>query len=356
MPVNKNAMTRYRILDELLQNPYHDYSLDDMTAEVNSRLGEMGIDPVTRRCIENDIHYIEWDGPFEACIKRYSVPCYNYDKKKTTPKRCLRYEDASFSIFTKELSDDEAYLLKEALSMLGQFEGLPNMKGLQSLSFGLAAKESRKKIVSFTRNPLENSSVFGQLFNAISQKQVVEIHYHTFAHPEQELLTNVIPYQLKEYNRRWFLFSASEEDGKVLTFALDRVDKTVPLPSHQYREYDGDPNEWFDDIIGVTLYEGRPVEHILFWVNERSKDYVMTKPLHDSQIVYKGEREEELHKKYPALEKGKFFSIDCKENYELIRELASFGADLLVLSPQNIQDEIFERINAMLKDYRKLRT
>jgi hypothetical protein len=42
-------MTRYRILDELLQNPYHDYSLDDMTAEVNSRLGEMGIDPVTRR-------------------------------------------------------------------------------------------------------------------------------------------------------------------------------------------------------------------------------------------------------------------------------------------------------------------
>ena len=31
MPANKNAMTRYRILDELLSDRYHNYSLDDLT-------------------------------------------------------------------------------------------------------------------------------------------------------------------------------------------------------------------------------------------------------------------------------------------------------------------------------------
>ena len=30
MPANKNAMTRYKILDDLLSNRYHNYSLDDL--------------------------------------------------------------------------------------------------------------------------------------------------------------------------------------------------------------------------------------------------------------------------------------------------------------------------------------
>ena len=60
MPVNKNAMTRYKILDELLSSRYHNYSLDDLTEEVNNRLAEL--DPntngVVRRTIEKDISYL----------------------------------------------------------------------------------------------------------------------------------------------------------------------------------------------------------------------------------------------------------------------------------------------------------
>ena len=55
MPTNKNAMTRYKILDDLLSNRYHNYSLDDLTEELNRRLNEMDIDSVTRRCVEKDI-------------------------------------------------------------------------------------------------------------------------------------------------------------------------------------------------------------------------------------------------------------------------------------------------------------
>lgn len=40
MPKNKNAMTRYKILDELLSDRYHDYTLDDLTNIVNDRLKE----------------------------------------------------------------------------------------------------------------------------------------------------------------------------------------------------------------------------------------------------------------------------------------------------------------------------
>ena len=85
MPANKNAMTRFKILDELLSSRYHNYSLDDLTEEVSRRLADMypDTDGVGRRTIEKDINYLEYEGPFLVDIERYSVASYNPEKQKT---------------------------------------------------------------------------------------------------------------------------------------------------------------------------------------------------------------------------------------------------------------------------------
>lgn len=354
MPKNKNAMTRYQILDELLSNRYHDYSMGDLTDEVNRRLADMEEEPVTRRCIELDIQYLEYDSPFMVEIERYSVPAYSAEKQKNYSKRCLRYATPSYSIFKKALTSNEEYLLSEALSLLGQFDGLPDFEALDSLRKGLNVAPDRQ-IISFTKNLLEDSSLIGRLFTAISQKQVIEITYHRFSDAEEGRRIMLHPYLLKEYNHRWFLFAASAEEGKLLCFALDRIVDVVTLPSYVYVDCTVDIEEYFDDIIGVTNYIDEPVEHIVFWVSDSSKDYVMTKPIHGSQRYYSGNKEVEFHAQYPSLQGGAFFSIDCKNNYELIRELCSYGSALLVLSPTNIQDKVYERIEEMMKDYLELR-
>ena len=354
MPKNKNAMTRYQILDELLSNRYHNYSIGDLTDEVNRRLAEMEEEPVTRRCIELDIQYLEYESPFMVELERYSETAYSVEKQKNYKKRCLRYADPSFSIFKKKMTSDEEHLLSEALSLLGQFEGLPNFDALENLRKGLTTVPERQ-IISFTKNLLEDSSLIGRLFTAISQQQVIEIGYHRFAEPDKQLTLCLHPYLLKEYNHRWFLFAAAESDGKLLCFALDRIEEVIPQPSHKYIPFDGDLEEYFDDIIGVTNYADEPVQHIVFWTSDSSKDYVMTKPIHGSQRHYTGDKELALRQKYPTLQGGAFFSIDCKYNYELIRELCSFGNGLLVLSPKNIQEKVYERIDAMMKDYSALR-
>ena len=112
MPANKNAMTRYKILDELLSNRYHNYSLDDLTEEVNKRLSEMypDTDGVVRRTIEKDICYLEYEGPFLVDIERYSVSGYNSEKQRSNSKQCLRYADPSFSIFKKERKHSIKYI------------------------------------------------------------------------------------------------------------------------------------------------------------------------------------------------------------------------------------------------------
>ncbi len=202
MPTNKNAMTRYKILDELLSNHYHNYSLNDLTEEVNKRLVEMypDGDGVVRRTIEKDIYYLEYEGPFIVEIERYTVPCYDNEKQKSSLKQCLRYTDPSFSIFKKEMTSDEEYLLREALSLLGQFDGLPNLDALERLRLGLGIKKNDRKIISFTKNPLENSNLLGELFTAIAQQQVIELHYHVFSASNDIRKVTLSPYLLKEYN------------------------------------------------------------------------------------------------------------------------------------------------------------
>ena len=356
MPANKNAMTRYTILDELLSNRYHNYSLDDLTEEVSNRLADMYPDTngVVRRTIEKDIYYLEYEGPFMVDIERYDAPGYNKEKQKSFVKKCLRYSKPGFSIFKTEMSDDEKDLRSEAISRLRQFDGLPNLEALEGLRLGLGVRKKDQKIISFTKNPLENTCILGALFSSISHKQVVELHYHKFGFEDESLCVNLHPYLLKEYNRRWYLIAAAESDGKILNFALDRIDKVVPLPAHRYVEYDGDINERFEDIIGVTYYDASPIHKILFWVSDKSQDNVETKPLHESQVKFNGVKDEELRSKYAKLEGGSFFNIECRENYELIRELTSYGKELLVLKPSEIRDRVLERIYETNNSYSKL--
>lgn len=355
MPINKNAIMRYKILDELLSDRYHNYSLDDLTNEVNRRLAEMRPDGdcVVRRTIEKDIHFLENEGPFWVEIERYSVDYDNYERNRTYKKQCLRYADPSFSIFKQKLSSEEQYLLRDLFSLLGQFDGLPKLEGLERLRQSLRPSSTDQPIISLTKNPLENTNLFGELFTAISQRQVIELHYHQFTAPDNDRVYNLHPYLLRQYNGRWYLFAGEVEDGKMLNFPLDRIDKVVPLSSVEYKEYDGNLNELFEDIIGVSIYDAEPVNQIVFWVSDFSVDYVMTKPLHESQKNLNME-EAALRKAYPSLQGGRFFRIDCKRNYELIRELCSYGQELVVLEPTDIRKEIEERIKGMSDRYLKL--
>jgi predicted DNA-binding transcriptional regulator YafY len=196
--------------------------------------------------------------------------------------------------------------------------------------------------------------LLAQLFGLIRSHTVIQLRYHVFGRNEERTIA-VSPYLLKEYNRRWFLLAAPTDSEKVLTFALDRivtVDEAAGLP---YHPAPADFTERYEDIIGVTYYEDRPVERITFWVSDLSKDYVITKPLHDSMRLLRGAEGEALQRRYPNLPPdGIFCTIDCIENYELIRELAMFGAELIVLSPASIAGKVLRAAQDMVEAYRKV--
>ena len=345
MPQTKNALIRLKYLDRLLSDRHHYYTMSDLVEKVNSRLKDDGFKPVLRRTIEYDIQDLQ-DAPFSADIEIF----------KKNGKNIYRYRKSSFSIFREELSREEVNLLREMLSTIGQFKGLVHFEWLNRLKASLEVK-GRKQIISFSNNPyLLNSNLLGTLFDMISNKVVVCLSYHTFT---DAAIRSIVfhPYLLKQYNDRWFLLGAADSDKKILTFPLDRIDEVEPLPERKFIECSEDLVDRFEDIVGVTLHEDRPVEHILCWVSDASKGYVITKPIHGSQKLLKGEKDQQLRNQYPHLESGAFFTIDCIRNYELIRELCSYGKNLIVIrSDGTVADDVYQRISEMKEKYSEVRT
>ena len=352
----KNLFTRIKLLDELLSDRYHNYSMEDIVDKMNDRLEDMGCESVSRRCVEKDLKYLVEKSPFGVFINKYTMYAHDKERDRACIKHCLKYEDPGFSIFQKKMSQEERKLLRDVLSALGQFEGLNHFEWIDKIKSSLEI-DQRRQIICFSNNPyLKNSNLLGTLFDQISNEVVIRLSYHTFPNPDVRSI-DFHPYLLKQYNERWYLLGAADSDNKILTFALDRIDNVEPLPEKKYIECPDDLYERFDDIVGVTLNEDRPIEHILLWVSDTFKGYIDTKPIHGSYKTKKGEVEEQLRKEYPQLQGGIFFTLDCIPNHELIRVLCSYGGNLIVLrSDGTIMNDIIKQISEMNEIYSSLRT
>lgn len=354
MPQNKNALTRYALLDKLLSNHRKAYSIQDLTDYLEEELPNYGQTSVTRRCVEKDIHYLEFDSPFNVEFERYKVASPTKTGEGIFMKPCIRYADPSFSIFKKPLSEDELSLLASVLSTLGSFKGLPNFEWLDALAQKLNIEEL-PEVISMSKNISDNSTLLAELFVAISSKSPILLHYHKFDSDERKSVA-LSPYLLKEYNCRWYLLASPYDSDRILSFALDRIDGFDYEKGMPFKLAKDDFTERYEDIIGITYYEDKPVEEIIFWVSKSSVPYLQSKPIHGSMRHLKGSRASDLRDKYPSLPNGEFFTIDCIENYELIRELTTYGANLIVLSPSHISSAVASIVEDMNERYKSIAT
>ena len=61
MPVDKQVMLRYQVLNKCFRNRYRDYTIDDLVDECNKALRRIDKQDVSKRTIQNDINTLEAD-------------------------------------------------------------------------------------------------------------------------------------------------------------------------------------------------------------------------------------------------------------------------------------------------------
>lgn len=333
MPVNKNALLRYRILDRCFSDRHHYYDIEELVDKVNEAFIDMYGKTVSLRQIRADISYmkdrVSYDAPIEA------IP---YDGKKCY----YRYSDPNFSIFNSDLSNEEVVKLRSTIEMLGRFRGIPGNAWLEevisNLEYRFGVKANKGDYIAFDQNEqLKGLEHLSTIIDATVNHQPLLIEYHSYKGNKKTV--TIHPYHIKEFNNRRFLFGLeqSTHGDRIANRALDRIVKLslsdasfIPNTSINFKTY-------FDDVIGVTVPDNTEVEHIVLKFEKNRFPYIVSKPIHQSQKIIS--------------EDQCVLQIDVRPNNELTSRIFSFFPDVEVLEPAWYRNEIKEKIKFNMQKY-----
>lgn len=332
MPVNKNALLRYKTIDNCLRNRARKWTLEDLIDACSDALYEYtGKDEyISRRTIQLDLQKMRSDE------LGYNAPIVVKDKKYYT------YEDPDFSITNIPLTENDISLMSEAVGILKQLSGFSAFSGMEDI---VGRLEDQVSAVRHTKDPIiyfeNNDRLIGlehiaSLYEAISTHRSVQLTYRSFKafRPSTFLFS---PYVLKEYRNRWFVYGKRDAFIGITNLALDRIIEVKPAEDNAIfiESPDFDPKEWFDDMIGVTKTEKDKPVKVTFWAAADQIPYITTKPIHKSQKLVKVNQDGSA-----------VFEINVVLNYELEREFISFFNGVKVLSPRTL----IKNVSRKLKD------
>jgi hypothetical protein len=315
MSINKNQMLRYRILDKIFRNNLRSYTIDGLLEELNKQLEDKGYPMISIRQIKEDIRFMRSDAGWEI----------EFTSEKEGKKSIYRYADTNFSIEQKPLSEGQLELIAQALDLIQGYGQRDEIQGiidqLETLQLISSDKLRERKIIFLSHSLyLKGQNWIKPLHQYIKQEVPVVLEYKPF-HGKVVHTWVFSPQVLKEYNKRWFVcgkINSAEFDQTVL--ALDRIEKIEIAKGSEYIHAQLDWEEYFDDIVGVTVPVDAKLEVIkLRFFNGRGH-YIATKPIHGSQksMVWLDDQTSET-------------SIEVKWNKELEAELFSFGSDVEVI-------------------------
>ena len=111
MPVNKNALIRYKTIDRCLRNKYRKWTLDDLVDACSDALYDMeGITKgVSTRTVQGDIQIMRSDK------LGYYAPIEVYDNKY------YRYSDPDYSIANTPISEEDYNLIVIAVKTIEDY-------------------------------------------------------------------------------------------------------------------------------------------------------------------------------------------------------------------------------------------
>ena len=328
MPVNRNALIRYKTIDACLRRRNRKWTLEDLEEACSDALYEYeGIRKgVSRRSIQLDLQMMRSEK------LGYNAPIVVVDKKYYT------YEDPDYSIANIPLTQQDLGTLNEVVTILRQFKGFTHFREVDDMVNRLQhkiqmGKTQERALIDFEKNELlQGLEHLEGLYAAIVAKRALTMTYQSFRSKSIQVFT-LYPHFLKEFRNRWFVIGLRDEQEKPQIFALDRIQTFEADDQSPFRWDQNLDAEWLKDTIGVSKTSGQQRMLVKFRVSKDQTPYVLTKPFHHSQQL---------------LEQAEYgsatFTIEVVHNLELEREFLGFGQDIEILEPRLLRKRIRNRL------------
>lgn len=330
MPLNKDALTRYRLIDERLRNTMLGRpSLDALITYVSDKMEKT----ISRRTILLDLRNMK-----ESPDLNYYAPI-DYDRAA----RGYRYTEEGYSINNMPVTEYELQGLEIARGLFKQFSGLPIIRQLEEAIFKIAdavsvnRKKTEDKSLIHLDTPPEYKGLqwITEIAEAIRTRNILRIRYQSFDREEPREY-RVEPYHLREYGNRFYVFAKSIKGTNpgLRTFGLDRILEIWPSFDH-FDEKKFDEAGYFKNVIGITVPpDSRPEKIVLSFTPQQAK-YVKAQPIHQTQTILEDN------------DTGCRIALELIVNPELVMLLLSYGAKVKVLQPKSLADMLEKEIRKM---------
>ena len=334
MPLDRNKMLRYQVLDRCFRDTSRLYTVTDLLECCNQEMRRYDYRTISRRTIQNDTHTLQLE-PFN--VEFDPVLLKNY---------CYRYADTTKNLEVLQLVNPNRDALLQTIETLREIYDDPDNQNPQwQWMLQLLQSLANEKVidlitpyVSFENNEDFSGNVyFAPLLEKIINHQPVIIKYRPFNKTHTDKVY-IHPYHLKQYNSRWFLLAFVEKTSELITFALDRI-RDISIWKHAFIPPTININKYYDNITGVTVFSDEPSSTIELKVSVSRYPYVETKPFSPKQKV---SSRDDYHVTV---------IFPMRINNEFIAEILSFGNDVEVVRPIKLRKRIAQIINEMHNMY-----
>ncbi len=329
MPVNKNALLRYRIIDGCLTNPMRKYpTMEFIIKKIEEQLGSA----ISTSMFSKDLSQMK---------STYNAPIEFHRLNKG-----YYYSEPDFSIKEFPLTHDEIDALDYSTALLHQFKGTRIFHHFESAINKVIEGYRISAILGKSENQIlqveepvraENSKWLEQILKAIVEKKCLKIAYQAFG--REEKIHDLSPYLLKEYHNRWYVTGYSERAQKIAVFALDRINDLEFSGNNFVNDLDFAADDFFKYSLGITQLHNATAEKIVLSFTPQQAFYILSQPLHHSQKILL-ESDEEVQ-----------IQLEVYVTAELKMTILSFGAEVKVLEPECLRNEIKESIEKMKNLY-----
>ena len=335
MALNKNALIRYKTIDKCLQNNYRQWTLEDLIEACSDALYEYeGREVnVSKRTVQLDIQLMRSDK------LGYNAPIRVYNKKY------YKYEEEDYSITDIPITENDMNVLSETVEMLKQFKDFSVFSELGGIIQRLedkvyTEKTDQSSIIHLDKNEnLKGLHWLDELYQAIQKKVVLKLEYKSFKATTASII-HFHPCLLKEFNNRWFLIGMGNKAKGVVNLALDRIISIDYDFTTNYMNFDFDADTFYKDVVGVTVNQGERASNVKLWIDQYNAPYVLTKPMHHSQILEKTNEDGSVE-----------ICIKVKMNFELERLILGFGEAMEVLQPERLRKRIAKKLEKATSYY-----
>lgn len=336
MPINRNALIRYKTIDNCLRNPYREWTLDDLINACSDALYEFeGIEKgISKRTVQMDIQMMRSEK------LGYNAPIEVYDNK------FYRYSESNFSITNTPLNEQDLSILSGAVGVLQQFKGFSHFAGMSDIVSRLqdhitSIRQQSHKVIDFEKNEnLKGLDFLDVIYQAIVGKKVLVVKYRSFKARRTSTFI-LYPYLLKEYRNRWFLYAVNKHNLTLYNLALDRIHNLRIAEDEPFVENTFfDTTSFFDDLVGVTKSIHSVPQTVRFVADASNAPYIMTKPIHKSQKIIE-----------TCADGSTVFEICVVINQELYREFLGFAEGVKVLSPRMFCGFLAKKLRMAAEQY-----